>query len=50
MDNSRPSHAGQGDVEPHKRGEYTPYPVLHGEYTFAGVMELVDVPDSKSGA
>lgn len=25
-------------------------PVLHGKYTFAGVMELVDVPDSKSGA
>ena len=25
-------------------------PVPNGKYTLAGVMELVDVPDSKSGA
>ena len=50
MDNSRPSHAGLGEVKPHNRGGYKLNPVLYGKYTFAGVMELVDVPDSKSGA
>ena len=40
MDNSRPSLAG---LSKQQTG-------AHGKYTFAGVMELVDVPDSKSGA
>jgi hypothetical protein len=43
------ANASIASVKPQSGGR-SQNPVQHGKYTLAGVMELVDVPDSKSGA